>query len=468
MTNKTRRAFSYITLALLFFANPCLNVIDVLPDFIGFFLVAALIRRSEFILPYAAEVKSSLIKLGFFSIAKIPASFILFANLGTGSDIVPLFTLIFDFCELLLIIPFINNLFSCIYYLGERSCDKLLLPIIAFGKEFNVERLKTATLAFVIARAAINFLPELCLLTYTDAYIIRLMRKLYPPLMVCGILISLAIGILWFILANAYKKTVRDNVDIPAAIDSLAGEEGLALAVKRQSLKSICSAITLLAVSSAFTFELCFKDFNRVNLLPHFVYYLILVYLASRLFSDKRVKLFAAVSGAAASVIGTVAHYFTIRFFDSYTLTDLIRNKAAAEAYLPIQIFSVIETVFAVLLCLAMALGICRFVIEHTGVLPGSERYLRPEKEHHKRLSIRMCVIFGISALLSVAKCIQVFLNRRVEIIWSNDIDNPVVESGAIPWFGTVLVALSVILIIVSFYFLSELREDVKLKYSEE
>ena len=69
--------YGWLIFALIMLFNPNLQLIDILPDFIGFFILAKFIERAADAAPYFEEARAAFVKLGYISLAKIPALFVI-------------------------------------------------------------------------------------------------------------------------------------------------------------------------------------------------------------------------------------------------------------------------------------------------------------------------------------------------------------------------------------------------------
>ena len=114
----------WLIFAVVMLFNPNVNLIDILPDFIGFFNLAKFFEKAADCAPYFEEARSAFMKLGYISLAKIPAlAIVVIVRSGNviDNDIIALMALIFAVLELLYLIPVTKSLFDALTYLGERS-----------------------------------------------------------------------------------------------------------------------------------------------------------------------------------------------------------------------------------------------------------------------------------------------------------------------------------------------------------
>ena len=465
---KTKSFYTHILLALVFLLNPNFNMIDILPDFVGYFLLARAIGSASELLPYFYETRTALTNLGFVSLARIPAALVMYANMYTGRDIVPLFTLVFSVIEVALLIKAVSNGAAALYYLGERcEAKSLIAPFPFLGKEVQAETVKRATLAFVIIKAALNVLPQFCLLTYStdNAQLVRFQNMLFPYLELSGMAICLILGILWFTLTKKYLSVIKAEGKVAEGIFALAGEEKLAALDTKSRVKSICRTLIFLAVTSLFSFELAFEETGNMNILPHFIYGIMLTFVGWRLFSAKyRVPL--AITSGTYVVLGVIGAFFQGSFFSQYTYLDLAEGSAARAAYLPIEVAGAFECVSFLALAAVMLFGFSDFIRQHTGISPDSDRYGITSQRRHKALCVKGIILFCIAALVQLAKCLNVFFLGQVTVRFSEG--GVMLAEPMLSWFGVVVFALSAAYVGYSFFFLGEVREEVKMKYQSE
>ena len=120
MKNKTNRAYGLLIFSLVLLFNPTSNLVDILPDFVAWFILARLVERAADSAAYFEEARRSFVRLGWFNIAKIPAfllAFVIKSQNAMDNDVMVLASFTFAVCELVLIIPAINNIFAALFHL---------------------------------------------------------------------------------------------------------------------------------------------------------------------------------------------------------------------------------------------------------------------------------------------------------------------------------------------------------------
>ncbi len=457
---KRKTAMPLIIIALIFLSNPNMNIIDILPDCLTYFILSRLIGRSSEIVPYLAECKESLNKLTLVTLIKIPAFMIMFANMRTGRDIITLFTFTFSVIEVILLCSAISYGFKGMNYLGERSELKSLIDQRSDG-------MRIMTYIFVIAKAVLSTLPEFCLLTSSDALKVRRMSNIYPLLELSCIATVMVIGIIWLVSAIRFAKSVRGNGDIAGAVTALAGEKRLEEIERKAEYKKRLSLVNVLMISSLFTFDLIFENYNYVNILPHFIYGIILLWVAAGMSENKKYRRAAVISGGAYIVLSMLTQIFTIHFFDKYSYLALEFAKKARSAYLWVEIFAVLETMALIALLICCVYIFRDFVKTSTGLSAADVEQSITEKAHRRKLTAKGTAVFIISGVIAMLKALSTVLRAGTTHGFGYETAELVPEFP-LPWLSTVIFFITLIFVIYTFYSMSELKGDVRMKYEDD
>ena len=479
--SKKKRHFGgfLVLISLIILLNPNFNTIDILPDFIAYFIVALMAKRYATLTPYFAEVREGCIKLGVITFMKIPAMLVMFAYMSSGRDIVPLLTLVFVVLELIILYPTLSNVFSALFYIGERSdASELISPFKVFGVKVHTDFLRAVAFVFISIKGALNLLPELCLLTFdTDTTIVAL-RNIYPIAEVVSILTVLVVGAFLLVLALGYARAVRRGMGLSEAIYSIVDADRLASFEYTRRIKEKFSKLTLLMISALFTFDICFGGTNYdmtsalndgLTILPRFVYALIIMVCITGLFEKKSFTIPVYISGAAFSIFSLLNTYFTKAFLKDYTYLDLMDESAAKAAYLPVEIFAILETVSMAVLAIALGLGIVAFLKKNTGADTELDALRGPDKEFRRNMTIKG-MIFGLFPLaISACKALNTFFIGSPTLIFTDpsDVTMPTIVTSAAPWFGTFIFALCIAYTFYSFYFIGDVKAEMKMKFSD-
>lgn len=465
---KGKSVSSLIAIALIFLCNPNVNVIDVLPDLVAYLLLLKAISGATDLVPYMAECRVAIKRLAVLSAVKIPAALVMLLNLHTGRDIIPMFTTVFAALEAIFIFSAVTNAFKALYYLGERGDAVSLIKPFRVGRssQKDPDSLLTLSLVFFMAKSILGVIPELCLLTFGDVSTVTAANRAYPFLLAGCVLVVTVLGIIWVVNALAYKRAASVSDDVSSAIMSLATDERLAEIERSEKIKSVLSALSLLLVSTLLTFNVVIESISDANVLPKLIYAILISASILKLTSCAKLKKAIKALTLTVSVFSAALFVFEVRFFDRFTHLDLGGNATANAAYLPIKLLNIAEAAAIIALLVLSAISFAKFIKEQTGIPPHSEGYSRADADNHKRLIARSIPIFATPMLISIIKCTDVFLRALTEIS-IKDSAVGIVSYAPLPWLGTLSTVISVVLAIYTYYTVSELKSEVKMKYSD-
>lgn len=109
---------------LFFLFNPNINIIDVLPDAVGYFLILVSIGKLCDLCPELEDARSAFIRMFWISLAKLPALLLMFwitaVNVGEQT-IILLFAFCFSVAELVFGVRAFSMFFEGLAYLGTRQ-----------------------------------------------------------------------------------------------------------------------------------------------------------------------------------------------------------------------------------------------------------------------------------------------------------------------------------------------------------
>ena len=345
---KVKSRYAPVIFGLTLLVIPSVNIVDVFPDFIAYFIFASVLAYGVNKVPYFEEARDAFIRLGFISLLRIPAmlitNFIRMGNRG-DSDIFAMMTLIFGIIETIYLIPAISSFFDAMFYLGSRSdASSTLAPIKLFGCKADPNTVKETAYFFAVARAVLALLPELCLMCAADpngsGLIVHPYAHLYPVVFGICFPLSLIIGIVLFVMTFKYIRAIHNEGLYHSAIDSLVTAERRPEIERKIKLKNMCAAINTMMVATIFTLDVNFDNFGNMNILPHFIFAIVLVFGISRLTGKTRYTKIASIISTAYSIVSIAAHTMLIIFLENWSYTEIKLIEDAKLAYNPVLILN--------------------------------------------------------------------------------------------------------------------------------
>jgi hypothetical protein len=471
----TKHFYKLLIFSFVLLFNPNFNLIDILPDFIAWFILAKLFEKAADSAPYFDEARGAFIKLGFLNILKLPGFILVMLIKGQNTldnDSFALASLIFAVLEIIFVTSAVKNLFLALFHLGERSeAGALISPFKSKGEKsrpMTPEALKEYTYFFVICKCLLYAIPDFFLLTRVndDGYVLSI-SKYYPFVLLGALLLGFIVGSVWLSRAIRYARAVRNEGKFNASLTALATEDSEEKFLRKTKLRSAKFALTMLTVSSFFSFEMIFDNFRGINILPHFIYASLLIFSVFLLQRHGKRELPAYLCGGCYLILSVLEYFFSVRFLSSYTYTDLFENKSAQKSYFLVEIFGILEFIALAVFLVFIARTLRNFILKNTGRDPESKSYLKMEKEFHRGLIKRAYTLVGIGILSGLTKAVNIFLNRDVQLIFTDisDVTRPTITASAAPWFGLAVAIVSIVYIGYSLYFISTLKEEVAMRY---
>ncbi len=470
---KTEKKTKYVLLILsfIFLFHPNVHIIDILPDFIAFYLISKLLERPADSSPYFEEARAAFGKLMWVSILKLPA-LVMVVNLGgMQGDLVALVALSFAVADLLLSLTAVRYLFDAIFYLGERSsAGALLSPFpIGRGRTLSPEAYRSATYLFVIAKYTLATLPEFLRLTRGDSVSSSVLSYdfFYPITVVLVQLLALVVGVVWLVRSIRYVHHTVLSGALDAAVDEMQERSPSQRYTARYHQRVIFSGFAVLAVSTFLTVLLRPGAMGGAPMIPTLLFPLVFTYavfLLRRYLCGTRTLY---VLGLCASAIGLVSFIMSSIFFEEYTLHDMLKDEAARAQYMPIQILCGVECILACAMLIYFAISMRTLIRAHTGATHITDEYRESDRIYHSALNKRILYFSLIGILVMLARCAEVIfygMPKQIGVGQFEEIQSTIV-TPMIPWFGTLCGFVSVGFILYGLYLFSLLKDEVKLKY---
>ena len=478
-TKKKRGRAPLLFLALFLLLNPNISIVDYLPDFISYFILARVFLDASDSAPFFKEARDAFLKLGWLNLLKIPAIFLIAASRGGasyGNDTISIASFVFAVLELILMLTAIKNIFDGLFRLGERSTATALISDfkISKRKSMTADALKTLTYAFAIIKCACYGLPDMLLLTTMEEnahgmQIITIDPK-YPIVLILAQIIGFTIGIIWFKRTKKYAKAVISEGQFSAAILSMSNNSALGKIESIKKTREIKALLTLLTVAIFFMFELRPDNLDSVNLIPP-TCFAVLIFITAivyrrHIYMPKTLALVAAISAIAS----TVAYVIEFNFLTEYGYEYLLEGVNAYKKYIPVNVSTAISTAASLALIAVITLMLRHFVINHTGISPTSQNYGKLEKEYHRSLLIRTYVLSAAAIATVALKCAYVISSGYTQWVFTDvsDVTMPVITAPSVEWIGFASSAASIVLILYGLYYFSILKDEIEMKYYEE
>ncbi len=409
--------FSAIGLSLVFLLNPNINIIDFLPDFIGYILLCVALTSLSDINETVADALGMFKKLILIDAAKIVALLWVFgiSVVNERNSSLMLWSFTFGVLEMLFVIPAFIKLFKGITELGYLHDNTSVVGAKKAGSKKNyTDKVRSLTVLFVGLKAVMSFLPELSDLTSTEYNenmgITNMYRYIGLMRMLCFIPV-LIVGIIWIVRCVTYFNRVSKDVEFVGALERVYDEKVAhksGIFVKR----NIAIAFGVLLVATFFSLDFRMEN---INMFPDFVSAVLL--FAFFLVISKKTKMNVKLPVALACVYFAVsvwAYVSEVAFFRDFYYGAIYRSEEAMSAYVLMAVSACVSTLLFVLLCFAALRCINAVIDSHTGVISVSmtqgeaQAKMNAAIRKEQKKYIKMCV--AATVLYAVTDVFYVFL----------------------------------------------------------
>lgn len=359
MSNKERPVrFGLVFVGLVFFFNPTLAAIDVLPDFIGCLLIIAGLFRAATVHADFKKAQRAFLKMALVDMAKNIA---LVGALRSNSAVdQPILILLVAFAAAIVGLIFaviaVRALFDGFFSLACKH-DHIELYGNAYGGLSITERIRKRTVIFLFAREGLCLLPEFAALaTSTDSYSNGFFSRIYEYITLLrsmAVIVAGIVGIVWLVHLLAYYAKFRRNKEMQIALGKqygayYASHPGLAVE-RRHGL-----AFLFLAVGAVFLVDF-YLDFQ--NVISDAVAGVLILVGALIPAVGLKYRVRTALAAGAYVAASSVSTHYAYAFMSCFTADEIARDEEASRAYLAMWISSLAEfLIFLVLLVFLLLL----------------------------------------------------------------------------------------------------------------
>ena len=382
MENKTQKislGFGFCILSVLFFFNPNVSIIDVLPDFFGYLLLVAGLAKFADLNDSVAAARTQLTRLIWISGARLLALFWIF-GLAFGRErtaALLLWTFVFATLELIFSLFAVSSLMTGITELGTFYDNTSILGYSAFQarrkkhRKNYTEKLQRLTVVFVVAKSVLPVLPELADLTNTsyneESHVVNLYRYIGIMRFLATVPV-LILGVLWLVRCLRYLIRVQRDEPFVTGVKS-AYRERITPRNGVFVVRRVRAAFAVLITAMLLTIELRIEN---ITLLPDFIAAAVLLvfFLMLLPYLKKIPKVtYAALSCLfATSVLSYLAERY---FFANYSYTSVIKSAGALKAFVFLSVADGLKalSLAGAIACVIWVLN-C-LITEHTGYMVG-------------------------------------------------------------------------------------------------
>ena len=417
-----RMGFILLCFFPLFFFNPVVGVIDILPDFLGYIFVLAALSKLRDVSDKFDDAFRLILVAALISVGQLASLFLSFGVLSGGEggyqSSFMMFSLIITSLEFIFTIRAVRKLFSALQYVGERfDCSFVCAPKPRGAKSKRKPRTVSRTdsfmnftTVFIIVRGLCAALPQFAtqsshgfdetVFDYSD---------FLPVFQILGIMICLVFSIIWIIRAYAYFGGLLKQKEFISELKKSYSETVVGFPV-RFILRNNSLFVLFFSAAAFLGIDFYIND-KTVNVIPDALFAgicILTLLLLGEFFSyAKRLKWCSVAVFAAYGAISLYKDSLHSSYFSQYTLFSYYRDPSAYKLYNELST----ANVFSALLLVASAVmiyllikyveqgyAISKFNIENEKV---REMNKTESKEFHHAYSVPVLVSGIIAAVIT-------------------------------------------------------------------
>ena len=394
--------------AFVFLFNPNLNIVDILPDFIGYAVLCVALSKLS-----SLNENIELAQKGFgralgLDVAKLTGVVLVFSlqKPEEQKTLLLLVSFVFAIAELLILIPAYSNLFSGLINLGYKYNNTSVLGYRRSNSKKNrTEKMRSFTIFFLIVKVAMATLPEFTVLSthnYDENmaatnYIYDFVGLLRFLALVCGLIV----GAIWLCRVVAYFVVVRKDT---AFSDALLEEYNMNVLPKKSLFvrKAVKLESTLFCVAAFLFADFRIGSFNVTVDAIAVIALIVSVIVARRHLGKSYKAIIPFAIYAAVSIVTVILEY---RFFSEYYYAAIWRDDGAYVSYVIMLVWNVLDALAFLFAVWGMG-NILRTVIKnHTGFyVPNSSINVEDKiKRVHKELNKKVYIMYAAGLLAAAA-----------------------------------------------------------------
>ena len=407
-----RISFGAIAVSFVFLFNPSISIVDFLPDFIGYIILTLALTKLADLNDTFWEAQKKFKALIIVDAFKLLAVFWAFsmASPNERRSSLLLWGFVFAVLDIVFLVPALIKLFAGMTELGLTYESSYIQG--AADRKNPTDRIRKLSLAFVIFRAVVTFLPELTELTSSYYWELMINPPKFDLYRYIGVLRFIALvavlvfGIIWLSRIISYFLKVGKDKTLTDSLSNAYEKKVLTksgLFIKRRV--NIAGYLFLAAIVASFDFR-----FDGVNIIPDILIIPLIATALAVLGKVVRVSRVKSILFCTLGGVSFVAYYiadmtFQRKFYNN-GIEIIWRSEEAMAMYAVMLALAVFSAAILVLL-VGFVFGCYTDVISLAASVDNIDErnaYLTQSfaDENKKRLNARLAVCFIIFVAYAV------------------------------------------------------------------
>ena len=410
---------SLLPFGFIFLFEPGYTILDPLPDFIGYFIICIAIMNLADINDRISDALSGFRKGIIISILRCLSVYLLHkyfseTELSVG---LTLFTFVFAFFELIVLIPAFRQLFEGLLALGMHHDgtavylkklkrkekidpnDGSVTVIVKESRRNATEMAYSLTATFIFIKAAAMSLPEMTSLISNSSYeFIKIVRGI-------GIVICIPFGIVWLVNMLVYFARLRKDSPFIRGLSELYLQNA-SDNPNFYKVRDISAIIYTLIV--AFILSVDFYS-EYQNMLPDVAFYVVLI--VASLLCRKYSKKWGALLGVSilGSGLNIASYLLSTEFHSKFYPAAIKKNLEAYNLfYTVVTLYAIEALIFLVTVTLVLLIFWDIFKLHSDYAIVTTQK----ESSEHKSRFMRGTISTALTALLTAAGSVYFILSQ--------------------------------------------------------
>ena len=359
-----RMGFLLLCFFPIFFANPVVGVIDILPDFIGYiFMLIALSKLRDVSEKFEDAFKHISIA-AIISVAQLGSLFLSFGVIAGGESgyqsSFMMFSLVITALEFIFTIRALRLFFSAMQYTAEKhDCHFICAPKPrAAGsrkKPRTVSRndsFMNFTTVFIVIRGLCAALPQFATQSSHGFDETRFdFSRFLPIFQLLGIVICLVFSTIWIIRAYAYFGGLYRQKEFAESLKRSYSETVVTVPV-RFILRNNSLFVTLLSVAAYFGTDLYIND-KMTNVIPDALFAVVCIFtllILNEYFKYSGTLRWSSIAVFAAyGVVSFIKDRIHYSYFYEFTMFSYYRDPKAYKLYTQLTAVNILSSVLLLL-----------------------------------------------------------------------------------------------------------------------
>lgn len=379
-----------IALGLIFLLNPVVWIWDVMPDFIGAFLIMLGMRKIVLLSEDTENLWRRMWRIAIISAAKVSLSFLL---VGAEGGVKLITSLVFTSLELIFLLPAVTGTVGLCEKLQERFLDETVPH-----PDSRLPSLMVFLSVYTVIRLIVGFLPEIAELISTGRFgnVISGDGKYYPSdskwmlYVVAAALTAVFFVVAFIMTVKAYKRYGQDKMTPVSATETAEADRALDVTYwNARRWKLVRTPFIAAALLCIYLF------IDGIDFFPKIIGAAVICALTVMHSNSVLERALAVVGAAALGATSLIANSRLSDFFMEYNSEQAVLwSDSAKSLYTTITVLIIIEAALTFALTLLMTELIIRRRVGEIG-----EKTKMVKKFKLQMLALRIASFLAMCAL---------------------------------------------------------------------